>query len=306
LAVSSRRRTAGSRACASRLAIPNLAARYARRSMRGSAATGSPQLVQCVKCRKSLFVAEFEANLKVCPHCGHHHRLTWQERIAWTFDEGSFVEEDAELRSGDPLQFPDYATKHAQAMAKTGLGDSMVSGTAGLDGLPLAVAVADFHFMGGSMGSVAGEKVTRTLERAAERRIPAVVFCASGGARMQEGLLSLMQMAKTTAAVERCQRAGVPFVAVFTDPTMAGVLASYASVADVILAEPRAQIGFAGARVSKQAQVVRAPEDFQTSEFVLRSGMIDRIVPRREIPATLGSLLRALGHGLGRQEARIG
>jgi acetyl-CoA carboxylase carboxyl transferase subunit beta len=263
------------------------------------------QFVQCVNCRKTLFVAEFESNLKVCVFCGHHHRLTWRERIAWTFDEGSFEELDAELRSGDPLEFPEYKAKHESAMTKQNMADSVVCGTAELEGIPVAVAVSDFHFMGGSMGSVAGEKITRTLERGCELKCPVVIFCASGGARMQEGLLSLMQMAKTTAAVRRCGDEGIPFIAVFTDPTMAGVLASYASVADVILAEPKALVGFAGSRVSKQAQVVKAPDDFQTAEFVLRAGMIDRIVDRKEMRTELARLARHFGARLA-QEAALG
>ena len=159
-------------------------------------------------------------------------------------------------------------------------------------------AVADFSFMGGSMGSVAGEKITRTLERAALDRKPTIIFCASGGARMQEGLLSLMQMAKTTAAAQRASAAGVPYIAVFTDPTMAGVLASYASIADVIVAEPKSLVGFAGLRVSKQAGVGKVPDDFQTAEFVLKHGMIDRIVGRKDMRATLTTLVRTLGYRL--------
>lgn len=265
--------------------------------------SGAGSFVQCQKCRKTLFLAEFEANLKVCSSCGHHHRLTWSERANVTFDEGTFTELDGELRSGDPLKFPDYKPKHEQAVAKTGMNDSVVSGEALLEGMPVVTAIADFHFMGGSMGSVAGEKVTRTLERGANSGRPAIIFCASGGARMQEGLLSLMQMAKTTAAVERCRSAGVPYIAVFTDPTMAGVLASYASVADVILAEPKALIGFAGARVSKQAQVVKAPDDFQTAEFVERAGMLDKIVERRDLRPTLGTLVRLLGGHLMKEKS---
>ena len=266
---------------------------------------GGTSFVQCQQCKKTLFAAEFEANFRVCANCGHHHRLTYAQRIAFTFDEGTFREEDTELRSGDPLQFPEYADKHAQASEKTGLNDSVISGTAQIEGARVATAISDFHFMGGSMGSVAGEKVTRTLERAADMKIPAVIFCASGGARMQEGLLSLMQMAKTTAAVAKCRESGVPFIAVFTDPTMAGVLASYASVADVILSEPRALVGFAGARVSKQAQVGKAPEDFQTAEFAFRAGMLDRIVERRDMRTTLGSLVQMLGAHL-KAEVRVG
>lgn len=251
--------------------------------------------MQCENCKKTLFSIEFEQNLRVCPHCSHHHRLPARKRIEWTFDPGTFEELDMEIRSGNPLEFPDYADKLSNAIAKTGAGDSVISGKAQLGGLPVSVAVADFSFMGGSMGSVAGEKITRTLERAADEHKPAVIFCASGGARMQEGLLSLMQMAKTTAAVERCNRAGAPYIAVFTDPTMAGVLASYASIADVILAEPKALVGFAGARVSKQAGVSKVPDDFQTAEFVFNHGMLDRIVPRREMRQTLTTLVRVLG-----------
>ncbi len=251
--------------------------------------------VQCAKCKKTLFAEEFTAGLWVCGFCGHHHRLTWKQRIECTFDEGSFVETDTDISSIDPLQFPDYKQKHDGAQAKTGLKDSVVCGKATLDGMPVAVAIADFQFMGGSMGSVAGEKITRTLERGVDEKMPVLIFCASGGARMQEGLLSLMQMAKTTAAVERCQTNGVPYISIFTDPTMAGVLASYASVADVIIAEPKSLIGFAGARVSKQAQVVKAPDDFQTAEFVQRAGMLDKIVERREMKATLTSLVRMFG-----------
>lgn len=263
---------------------------------------GAGSFVQCQKCRKTLFLAEFEANHKVCTYCGHHHRLTWRERIAITFDEGTFQELDTELLSGDPLNFPDYKPKFDQAVAKNAMADSVVSGEATIEEMQVVTAVADFHFMGGSMGSVAGEKITRTLERGADTGRPAIIFCASGGARMQEGLLSLMQMAKTTAAVERCREAGVPYIAVFTDPTMAGVLASYASVADVIIAEPKALIGFAGARVSKQAQVVKAPDDFQTAEFVLRAGMLDKIVERRDLRPTLATLVRLFGAHL-RQES---
>jgi acetyl-CoA carboxylase carboxyl transferase subunit beta len=273
-----------------------------RNSRAGKAGTS---FVQCQQCKKTLFAAEFETNLRVCGHCGHHHRLTWDQRVRFTFDEGSFVEEDRDLRSGDPLQFPEYRDKHAISVAKTGLQDSVISGTASIEGCRVAVAVADFHFMGGSMGSVAGEKFTRTLERAVEKKIPALVFCASGGARMQEGLLSLMQMAKTTAAVQRCRENGVPFICVFTDPTMAGVLASFASVADVIIAEPKALVGFAGARVSKQAQVVKAPDDFQTAEFAFRAGMIDRIVERRDLRGVLADLVEMFGAHL-RQGARVG
>ena len=264
----------------------------------------NPNFVQCPGCKRTLFVQELEDNLRVCPQCQHHHRLGWRERIAWTFDEGSFEERDQRLESIDPLAFPEYADKYAQAVRKPGQRDSVVGGMASLNDQRVSVAVADFAFMGGSMGSVAGEKITRALERGVDERCSVIVFCASGGARMQEGMLSLMQMAKTTAAVERCRANGVPFIAVFTDPTMAGVLASYASVADVILAEPKALVGFAGARVSKQAGVSKVPADFQSAEFAQRSGMIDRIVPRREMRDTLTLLVGTLGASLATPAGR--
>ncbi|MBI1757074.1 MAG: acetyl-CoA carboxylase, carboxyltransferase subunit beta [Fimbriimonas ginsengisoli] len=259
--------------------------------------TQAEPFLQCAGCKKILFAMEFEQNLRVCPHCGHHHRLPARQRIAMTFDEGSFEELDADLRSGNPLGFPDYQDKLEAAEARTGFFDSVVSGRAKLFDAPVSAAVADFAFMGGSMGSAAGEKIARTLERAAEEHIPAIVFCASGGARMQEGLLSLMQMAKTTAAAQRCAQSGCPYFAVFTDPTMAGVLASYASVADVILAEPKALVGFAGARVAKQAGVGKVPDDFQTAEYAHAHGMIDKIVHRKEMRQTLGTLVKLMTTG---------
>ncbi|MBI5708097.1 MAG: acetyl-CoA carboxylase carboxyl transferase subunit beta [Armatimonadetes bacterium] len=253
--------------------------------------------LQCAGCKKILFSLEFEQALRVCPHCGHHHRLTTQQRIEATFDPGSFVETDAELTSGDPLGFPEYAEKLAIAVQKTGRNDSMVAGIAALGGHKVSVGVSDFSFMGGSMGSVNGEKVVRIFERAIENACPVIVFGASGGARMQEGLLSLMQMARTTAAVDQLREARLPFISVFTDPTMAGVLASYASIADVILSEPGALVGFAGARVSAQAQVQKVPDDFQKAEFCFRSGMVDRIVKRREMRSTLILLVQMLMGG---------
>lgn len=258
----------------------------------------SEAFLQCQSCKKILFSIDFEQNLRVCPYCGHHHRLSAETRIKWTFDEDSFEELDTELRSGNPLDFPDYIDKLKTAEVKTQKFDSITSGRAKISEMPVSIAVADFSFMGGSMGSVAGEKITRCLERAAKERMPAIIFCASGGARMQEGILSLMQMAKTTAAVQQCREAGVPYIAVFTDPTMAGVLASYASVADVIIAEPKALVGFAGARVSKQAGVSKVPDDFQTAEFCLKHGMIDAIVPRKDMRSSLSSLVRTLGGNL--------
>lgn len=243
-----------------------------------------------------LLIKELSRNARVCPHCGKHYRVSAVDRIALTFDEGSFVELDADLSSCDPLEFPEYHDKLVSAIGKTGRQDSILRGRAALGGAPVAVAVSDFAFMGGSMGSVAGEKITRTLELAADEHIPAIVFTATGGARMQEGLFSLMQMAKTSAACEKLARGGAPFICVFTDPTMAGVLASYASLADIILAEPGALVGFAGARVAAQAGVGgKLPDDFQTSEFNLRAGMLDKIVDRKDMRDTLLTLVKHLG-----------
>jgi len=250
---------------------------------------------KCSGCGKILYSVEFEQNDRVCLHCGKHHRLGARRRIEITFDPGSFEEHDADVASSDPLCFPQYKEKYESAMAKTGMKEGVLSGVASIDGNEASVAVADFSFMGGSMGNAVGEKIARTLDRACQLRIPCIVFCSSGGARMQEGLFSLMTLPKTTASVHRCRESGIPYISVFTDPTMAGVLASYASIADVILAEPGAMVGFAGMRVSKQAGVSKVPDDFQTSEFAFRSGMIDKIVHRKEIRPVLSVLLKSLG-----------
>jgi acetyl-CoA carboxylase carboxyl transferase subunit beta len=251
---------------------------------------------KCPQCNEISFARDLERNLKVCPKCDYHHRLNAKERIAATVDEESFEETDAEVASLDPLGFPDYADKLARAQATTGLTDAILTGYARIEGQPLILGAADFAFMGGSMGSVVGEKIVRAMERGAEERLPVVIFTANGGgARMQEGLLSLMQMAKTSAGVARLDREAVPYIVVLTDPTMAGVYASFASLGDIILAEPRATIGFAGRRVGNQDLGVKLPDDFQTSEFQQRCGMVDRVVPRREIRGALATLLTFFG-----------
>lgn len=258
---------------------------------RAVVASASDQWVQCTRCKKILFKPDFEQAMRVCPACGHHHRLRARERIALTVDPNSFVETDADLRPADPLGFPEYADKLAKGMQTTGENEAILTGIATIEGHRVVIGVMDFAFMGGSMGSVVGEKVVRCFERGLEQSLPVVLFCASGGARMQEGLVSLMQMAKTTAGVARFQQARQPYIAVFTDPTMAGVLASFASLADVILAEPGALVGFAGQRVAAQASVGKPPANFQTAEFQLEHGMIDLIVPRKQIRPTLAYLL---------------
>lgn len=247
---------------------------------------------QCPKCRQLLFTRELEKSLKVCMKCDYHFRLTAHERIAMLLDPGSFVERDANLRTTDPLQFPNYDESLARYQKSTGLSEAVVSGEGTVAGLPVSIAVTDSHFLMGSMATVVGERITRAIERAIEREIPVLLISGSGGgARMHEGLLSLMQMAKTSGALARLHQAGLLAIVVLTDPSMAGVLASWGSLGDVILAEPGAQIGFTGQRVAKQAQVSKPPADFQTAEFQFKHGMIDRIVPRRELKETIGKLL---------------
>lgn len=255
--------------------------------------------IKCEGCDQIVFARELERNLKVCPKCGHHHRVSAMERIAMTVDEGTFVETDSGLETVDALGFPEYIGKLEKARDATGLREAMVTGEASIEGIPIVLGVADFGFMGGSMGSVYGEKVARAMERATEKRLPVVLFNASGGARMQEGLLALMQMAKTAAAVRRASEAGVPYISVLTSPTTGGVYASYASLGDVILAEPGAIVGFAGRRVGQQDAGVKLPTNFQTSEFQWEHGFVDRVVARKEMRRTLAFLLRFFVEGRG-------
>lgn len=248
--------------------------------------------IKCRECAAVLYRKAFLENLKVCEKCGAHHKMTALERLESLLDPDSFVEWDAGLHSEDPLEFgQEYMDKLKGDQEKTGLADAIVSGRGLVQGCPLALAVMDFHFRGGSMGSVVGEKVSRLLERAIEQRLPAVVVTSSGGARMQEGMLSLMQMARTSAAVRRMNQARLPYIVILTDPTTAGVAASFASLGDVILAEPKAIIGFSGARVIEQTIRQKLPPGFQTSEFYQKHGFIDRVVPRADLRARLGQLL---------------
>ncbi len=252
---------------------------------------------KCPGTGEMVFTKDLEANWNVFPS-GYHDRLGADRRIELLIDKGTWRETDARLVSKDPLRFTaggSYPERLLQHQRKSGLRDSVVSGTGLLDGIPVSLAVMDFGFMGASMGSVAGEKVTRAIERAIKDKRACIVVCASGGARMQEGILSLMQMAKTSAALARLRAAGLPYIAVLTNPTMAGVMASYATLGDVIVAEPQALIGFAGARVIKETTNQDLPEGFQTSEFLLKRGLIDMIVSRKEMKPRLASLLRAVG-----------
>jgi acetyl-CoA carboxylase carboxyl transferase subunit beta len=252
---------------------------------------------KCPSCDQQIFNRQLERNLRVCPQCGHHFRMSVGERIDMLLDRGSFEERDPGLESIDVLGFHDqqpYADRIEAAHVKTGLRDAVVWGIGRIDGRRVAIGIFDFRFMGGSMGSVVGEKLARCFETALAEGIPAIVITASGGARMQEGTLSLMQLAKTTAPLARLDAAGVPFIAVLTDPTTGGVLASFASLGDVILAEPKALIGFAGARVASGTVGEELPEGFQSAEFLLEHGFVDAVVPRAELRATLGRLLRLL------------
>jgi acetyl-CoA carboxylase carboxyl transferase beta subunit len=252
---------------------------------------------KCPSCEAQVFNRQLERAQRVCPSCGHHFRMSVGERIDLLLDRGSFEERDAGLEAVDRLGFHDdrpYADRLAASRVKTGLRDAVVWGTGRIEGQRVAIGIFDFRFMGGSMGAVVGEKVARCFEAALSERIPAIIVSASGGARMQEGTLSLMQLAKTTAPLVRLDEAGVPFIAVLTDPTTGGVLASFASLGDVILAEPRALIGFAGARVASDTVGEELPPGFQTSEFLLAHGFVDAVVPRAELRSTLGRLLRLL------------
>ncbi len=252
---------------------------------------------KCPGCEQQVFNKQLDRNLRVCPTCGHHFRMSIGERIDLLLDEGSFEERDAGLESVDPLGFHDqkpYPDRLEAARLKTGLSEAAVWGTGRVEGQPVAIGLFDFRFMGGSMGSVVGEKVARCLEAAIAERIPAIVISASGGARMQEGTLSLLQLAKTTAPLTRMDAAGVPFISILTDPTTGGVLASFASLGDVILAEPKALIGFAGARVASGTVGEELPEGFQSAEFLHRHGLLDAVVPRAHLRATLARLVRLL------------
>ncbi len=260
--------------------------------------------VKCLKCSEILQSKVLKDCFQVCPECTYHFRMTAAERIALLTDEGSFDEYAEDLVSTDPLEFDDlkpYKSRLRSAASSTGLRDAFVAGKAKLRGLPYHLGVFEFKFMGGSMGVVVGEKVTRVFESALEDRLPAVVVSASGGARMQEGILSLMQMAKSSAMVGRMREEGIPYISVLTDPTTGGVAASFAMLGDIILAEPCALIGFAGPRVIVQTIRQSLPEGFQRSEFLIQHGFVDRIVPRRE----LADELRQWMWRLGRQTCRF-
>ncbi|MDE5770629.1 MAG: acetyl-CoA carboxylase, carboxyltransferase subunit beta [Ruminococcus sp.] len=261
------------------------------------------ETVKCPRCQSSVLLERYEELHRVCPNCNYHGRLSAKERIAITVDRGSFKELDAGMVSGNPIDFPDYPEKQKELREKTGLNDSVVTGTATIKGSPVVVGIMDSHYMMASMGSVAGEKITRAFEYATENSLPVIMFTASGGARMQEGIVSLMQMAKTSGAVKLHSDNGGLYITVMTDPTTGGVTASFASLGDIIIAEPKVLIGFAGRRVIESTIKQKLPDDFQLAEFQHEKGFVDMIVERRKMRSTLSHLLKL--HGYYPQEKEV-
>jgi acetyl-CoA carboxylase carboxyl transferase subunit beta len=253
--------------------------------------------VKCPGCSQIIYNKDLAANLSVCPKCAHHFRLTAAERLRTLFDD-EWTEHDRDLTSTDPLQFTDlkpYKSRLKAGFEATGLRDGVIVATGKIDGIETIVAAQEYAFIGGSMGVVVGEKITRAIERAIEMRCPVVIVCCSGGARMMEGALSLMQMAKISGALARLDKARLPYIAVLTDPTTGGVTASFAMLGDLNLAEPKAQIGFAGPRVIEQTIRQKLPEGFQRSEFLIEKGMLDLVIDRREMKAVMARALRFMG-----------
>lgn len=253
--------------------------------------------VKCKECGEMIYKKDWENNLKVCPVCNYHFQLTLKEKIAITLDKDSFVEDNVEITPIDFLNFTDlkrYKDRLEEYQKKTGLKDAIVSGTGTIEGYKVIICILEFSFMGGSMGSVVGEKITRAIEKAISSRLPLIIISSSGGARIQEGIISLMQMAKTSSALARLHNAGILFISILTDPTTGGVTASFASLGDIIIAEPKALIGFAGPRVIEQTINQQLPKGFQRAEFLLEHGLIDIIVSRKELKQTLKQLFELL------------
>ncbi|MDF2504935.1 acetyl-CoA carboxylase, carboxyltransferase subunit beta [Clostridium sp.] len=247
--------------------------------------------VKCPKCGRILYKNDLNENLKVCVNCNAHLRLNARERVKTIIDEDTFIEFDLNIKPSNPLNFPDYDEKTREAAEKTGLNDAVVTGMGNVNGKNTVIAVMDSNFMMASMGSVVGEKITRAIETATDKKLPIIIFTASGGARMQEGIFSLMQMAKTSSALARHDEAGLLYITVLTDPTTGGVTASFAMLGDIIISEPGALIGFAGRRVIEQTIKQKLPSEFQSAEFLLKHGFIDKIVERVKLKDTLGKLL---------------
>ncbi|WP_243386070.1 acetyl-CoA carboxylase, carboxyltransferase subunit beta [Bacillus kexueae] len=248
-------------------------------------------MTKCPSCKKIMYSKELNKNLRVCTNCGYHHQMGSRDRIKSLFDEGTFEELDRTLSSKNPLNFPSYLEKLEKDRQKTNLNEAVVTGEGEINGFPVVVAVMDSSFRMGSMGSVVGEKITRAIERAHEKSVPFIIFTASGGARMQEGVLSLMQMAKTSSALKHFSDEGGLIISIMTHPTTGGVSASFASLGDYNFAEPGALIGFAGRRIIEQTIREELPEDFQTAEFLLKHGQLDAVIHRHDLKETLTNLL---------------
>ncbi|MBI5183302.1 MAG: acetyl-CoA carboxylase carboxyltransferase subunit beta [Nitrospinae bacterium] len=254
--------------------------------------------IRCDRCREIIYISEFENNAKVCPRCNYHYRISAMERIRLLLDEGSFQESDRDMVSTDPLRFKDtmkYKDRLKKASKKTNLKDAIVCGAGTINRHNIEICVFEFEFMGGSMGSVVGEKIARGIERSIHKNVPILIVSCSGGARMQEGILSLMQLAKTSAALARLSDARIPFLSILTDPTTGGVTASVAMLGDIIIAEPEALICFAGPRVIEQTIKQKLPDGFQRSEFLLEHGFVDMIVHRKDMKSTISKILDFFG-----------
>jgi len=253
--------------------------------------------VKCDSCKEIIYKKEIDKNLKICPKCNYHFRISARERIRLLVDEGTFVEIDSGLASDDPLHFKDkipYKERLEENRKKSMLEEAAISGEAMVEGRPVIIVIMDFAFMGGSMGSVVGEKVMRAAEAALEKKLPLITVASSGGARMQEGIFSLMQMARVSAAIAKLNESGNLFISILADPTFGGVTASFAMLGDIIIAEPRSLIGFAGPRVIEQTIKQQLPEDFQRAEFLLDHGMIDMVVDRKAMKKTIAQIIGLL------------
>lgn len=250
--------------------------------------------VKCENCKEIVYKKEIDKNLRVCPKCNYHFRISARERLKLMADEGSFVETSPDITPADPLAFRDsvpYKDRIRDNQKRSGLREAVITGEALINGNPMVVAIMDFSFLGGSMGSAVGEKIVRAAEAALEKKIPFITVASSGGARMQEGIFSLMQMAKVSAAVGKLKENGILYISILSDPTFGGVTASFATLGDIIIAEPRSLIGFAGPRVIEQTIKQQLPENFQRAEFLLEHGMIDMVVSRKDMKETLGKII---------------
>ncbi len=262
-------------------------------------------LFKCPRCQTVIYMEDFHKNRKICSNCNYHARLSWNERLELTADKDSFIEFDADMTSGNPIEYPEYSEKLEKLQKACKTKDAVVTGTCTIHGYKTVIGIMDSNFMMASMGSVVGEKITRAFEYAAENKLPIILFTASGGARMQEGIISLMQMAKTSGAIAKLNEAGQLYITVLTDPTTGGVTASFASLGDIIIAEPKVLVGFAGRRVIQDTIRQQLPDEFQSAEFMLENGFVDMIVDRKKMRSSLSRLLRVHNYEKLSREAQI-